>query len=195
MIPEYLHDVAATGAEVSIIAEPRQVVIDGRGCAIDDRHLADISQEKDLTWLSLYNCRVSNFGALKLMENHRLEYLDLGLTDVDGSILSIVPALGALGGIGLTGIRKINQGISFLTLHPSLDNVDLSESDITAENLRHLLLNSNITAVQLKGTTVLASDVRDLDDIKAEPYRTVTLRLSDTERLAVVMPWAQNNSS
>ena len=187
MIPEYLADVVTTGAEVSIIAEPRQVIIDCRGCAIDDRHLASIARDPNLTWLCLFECDVSNEGVLRLSGKPELEYIDVGSTRVDGSILRIVPSLPALGGIGLKGVQHINANIDFLKNHPMLDMLDLSFSDVTACELCRLLVNSRVTGVDVRGTGITASDVEALDDLDAEPYRTVSIRLSETERVAIVM--------
>jgi len=187
MIPEYFAGVVATGAEVSIVAEPRQVVVDCRGCEICDRHLADIAREPDLTSLWLNNCSVTNSGVSKLIANERLEYLDVGSTHVDGSILRIVPSLPRLGGLGLTQIQRIALGIEFLLDHPTLSVIDFSFSDVTPSDLRIVLANSRVTNVDATGTRIEASDLTDLDDIDAEPYRTVIIRLSDLETMAIVM--------
>jgi len=187
MIPAYFANVIAAGAEVSIIAEPRQVIVDCRGCEIHDEHLVDIARDPDLEWLWLNGCSVTNSGVSKLSGSNRLEWLDIGSTRVTGSILHIVPSLPRLGGIGLAGIRQVDSNIEFLMDHPALDVVDFSFSDVTRRSLRQLLVRSRVTHVDVTGTGIIASDLADLDDIDAEPQRTVSIILSDSESLGIVM--------
>ena len=176
------------GCEVSIIADPREVFVDCRGRDVQDGLLAELYREKDLTHLWLEGCDISDVSILQLSANYRLEVLDIGSTRVSATVLRIVPTLFHLAGLFLRGMQGINPSIEYLVNHPSLEGIDLSFTDIAAPGLIRLLRSSRITNVDVSGTQIVPSDILPLDDLDADPCRSVHFRFSNAEGTAIVMP-------
>ena len=187
MIPKCLRSLSSRGAEVSVIADPREILVDCRGCDIRDEDLSGLQLERDLTHVWLDGCKISDDAILQLRMNPRLEALYIGSTRATWKILRIVPHLPHLAGLGIDHMTGVDLGIEYLSDHPALETLDLSYTDITGPNLARLLVHSRLTDVDVIGTSIIGSDVVRLDDLDADPYRTVTVHLGESDRVSIVM--------
>lgn len=183
----HLDKLELLGVDVHIIADPRQVVIDCHGSDITDGDLRLLSCEPDLVSLSVRGCAVSNSG-LQYFSNHvRLAELDIGSTKANGNILEAL-TLPNMRGLVLSRLEGVSTHLHCLFGHQRLNHIDVSHTDVTSNDIIRLIQSTNVTGVDVQGTCVSPELVASIDDVDAEPCRTVVVVFGPKRQLGVVCP-------
>lgn len=176
--------------DVDTVADPRQVFIDcRRAIGVNDDDVRTISRIVGLRTLYLTGCGISDVGIGWLKGNPGLEHLDLGETRATCNSLGVVATLPSIAGVSFARITiPDSYDIAPLLRLPSLRVVNLSYTNIGIEKVKQLLMESRITNLDLEGNDLCRETLALLDDIDAEPYRTVSIDFGNNERLAIVLP-------
>lgn len=122
-------------------------------------HLAGL---KSLRSLRVANCSRVTGAALRRLPTG-IESLDLGGTGVSGTDLPPMPAVRSL---SLRGCRfRFVKGWDLSRLYPRLAVLDLSGTGIRDHQVRHLRAARGLRSLNLSGTFITGSFLRDLEQI------------------------------
>lgn len=180
-----IESLRAKGVEMSVIAEPLETVVDCREGRATSNDFEAILAVESLKWLSVAGCPITNELIRSISADARLEYLDIGDTNVDGTILKHLATLKSLQGLRLSGIAEVAKNLHWLYGNESLEELDLSGTDVGIVDVKVLLVNSHLKGLNLQDTCVIAEQLRVMNAETVELSDDVIVRDSDGEVVLV----------
>lgn len=182
---------AAKDAEVALDRERDRLIVDARDSDVDDDDIAILANFENLVDLNLAGSKVTKVSMEHIVNFARLEYLDLGRTKCEEGCIVYLPALTALRGVGLSGIRLGDEAWHLSQLR-ALDVFYLENTSVPKQIVREIIQRTIVTVMDLVGNGFQPDDFWDLDMLE-DDSRTVVLDLGDGVRLGIARPPANRS--
>lgn len=115
-------------------------------------------------YLALYQCKNISDAVIPIIARMPLlEYLCLGFTQVTGSGLAKLPVFEELHTVSIEGLKGMAYLIDYLCSLPRLKGLELSFTDISANDVEKLLVHSGIDYLTIAGCGIGINDLSHLD--------------------------------